>query len=52
MPTTAVKFNPTELKVLKALYEQAQECTGGEFGYMPDVDRCGLTPKQFSALGF
>lgn len=42
------QLNEIELKVLAALNKQAQDCAGGDFGYMPNVDRCGLTKHQFA----
>lgn len=41
-------FNKTEQRVFDALVKQANECTGGEFGYLPDTDKCGLTDNQFA----
>lgn len=40
-------LNETEQKILKSLQDQVQDCTGGEFGYLPDADRCGLSENQF-----
>ena len=41
-------LNQTEKQVLEALYQETLGCAGGEFGYIEDVDRCGLTKHQFA----
>lgn len=41
-------FNNNEQKVLKALYNNMLDCTGGDFGYMDEVDRTGFTKHQFA----
>lgn len=43
-----MEFNTNEQTVLNALIKEAKDCTGGEFGYMPDVDRCGFSKHQFA----
>ena len=48
MKNTTVTFNENETKVLKSLIAQAEECTGGEFGYLPNADKCGLSANQFA----
>jgi hypothetical protein len=45
---TALNLNENETKVLKALAAQMQDCTGGEFGYINDTDRCGLSKHEFA----
>ncbi len=46
--TQNLNLNENETKVLKSLIEQMNDCTGGEFGYINDADRCGLTPHEFA----
>jgi hypothetical protein len=48
MISEMVNLNQTEKQVLKALYQETLGCTGGEFGYIEDTDRCGLTKHQFA----
>lgn len=43
-----VKLNGKESLVLSALNAQANEYTGGQFGFMPSVKRCGLSDKEFA----
>lgn len=40
--TTSLNLNVTELLVLSALNKSAKAYTGGQFGFMPLVDRCVL----------
>jgi hypothetical protein len=41
-------LNQIEKQVLLALYQETLGCTGGEFGYIEDTDRCGLSKHQFA----
>lgn len=41
-------LNQNEKQVLISLYQETLGCTGGEFGYIEDADRCGLTKHQFA----
>jgi len=43
-----MNFNENEIKVIKSLVNEMKICTGGEFGYLPDADRCGMSKHQFS----
>lgn len=42
------QLNDNEKKVLSALNAQADSYTGGEFGFMPQVDKCGMSDSQFA----
>lgn len=43
-----LRLNPTEEAVLKSLFNQMMDCTGGEFGYTSDADKCGLSKHEFA----
>lgn len=40
-------LNEAEKKVLDALYSDTMNA-GGDFGFLDEVDRCGLTKHQFA----
>lgn len=44
----ATQLNENETKVLKALQIEEKLCSGGEFGYLPDVDRVGFSKHEFA----
>lgn len=44
----SLNLNPIEAKVLRSLNLQATDYTGGEFGFMPYVNKCGLSDHQFA----
>jgi len=46
--TQTINLNENESKVLQSLINQVKECTGDEFGYIEDANRCGLTKHQFA----
>ena len=48
MTTSTVTLNENEKSVLAALNAQANDYTGGQFGFMPSVNKCGMTDKQFA----
>ena len=41
-------LNDIESKVFFSLNQQAKEYTGGQFGFMPAVKKCGLSDKEFA----
>ena len=41
-------FNNNEKLVLKALAGEMKACTGGDFGYLSDADKCGLSKHEFA----
>ena len=43
-----LNLNLTEQKVFNSLIKETQDCTGGEFGYIGDVDKCGLNKNEFA----
>jgi len=48
MTQTTVTFNENEVKVLKSLANEMNDCTGGEFGYIQDADRGDFTKHEFA----
>lgn len=45
-----VMLNETELKVFKAMADEVLTVSGGDFGFMESVDRCGLSKHQFAGF--
>jgi hypothetical protein len=43
-----MELNENETTVLKSLIKEMDDCTGGEFGYLPDADRCEFNKHQFA----
>jgi len=41
-------LNENETKVLISLNNEANECTGGEFGYISDAKKCGFNRNEFA----
>lgn len=45
---TQITLNEKEALVLFSLNEQAKGYTGGQFGFMPQVKKCGLSDREFA----
>lgn len=43
-----IQLNTNETKVLTSLYNQTMDCTGGEFGFTSDADKCGFNKNEFA----